>query len=65
VGVVERRDQQLNQAFLSLVVSVVRFQAKPTIFAVFYGLIAVTTHPGAYISRSGHFRVDNDNGQTD
>ena len=30
-----------------------------TVFAIFDGLIAITTHPRAYISRSGSFDLDN------
>ena len=57
-----------NQSFVALVVTVVRFQAKPSqfFFAIFDSLVAITTHPGAQNSRSGSFGADNDDaGQTD
>ena len=52
-----------NQPFVALVASVVPFQEKSSqFFAVFDSLVAIITHLGAQNSRSGRFRVnDNDN----
>ena len=51
-----------NQPFVALVASVIPFQANPShFFAVFVSLVAITTHPIAQNSRSGRFRVDDDN----
>jgi hypothetical protein len=45
--------------------SIVGFQPKPSqFFAVLDGLIAVTACPCASISRSGHFRMEDDNRRT-
>ena len=55
-----------NQPFVALVGSVIPFQANLShFFAVFDSLVAITTHPGASNSRSGRFRVnDNNNRRT-
>ena len=64
IGVADIATQ--NQPFVALVASVVPFQAKSSqFFAVFDSLVAITTHPGAQNSRSGPFRVnDDDNRRT-
>ena len=36
-------------------------QTQASFFAVFDSLVAITTHPGAQNSRSGRFRVNDDN----
>ena len=52
----------LNQPFVALVASVLPFEANPSqFFAVFDSLGVITTHIGAQNSRSGRFRVNDDN----
>ena len=51
-----------NQPFIALVASVVPFQANPShFFGVFDRLVAIT---GAQNSRSGRFRVNDDDRRT-
>ena len=63
IGVADIATQ--NQTFVALVASVIPFQANPShFFVVFDSLVAITTHPGAQNSRSGRFRVNDDNRRT-
>ena len=56
IGVADIATQ--NQPFVALVASDIPFQANQA--TVFDSLVAITTHPGTQNSRSGRFRVNDD-----